>query len=393
MTGATVAPCDHQRAPRLVLVLPTFEQGGAERVLVTIGDVLAERGIEVTLVLLGAAAAVPAASSIATFALGANDPLTATRRLARLLRQRRPNAVLATLVGANAIAVAAARLLPRASRPRVVVREANTLPLAFRYRPFAERTVASAVARIAYPRADGIVAVSEDAADALARFLQLPRSRVHAIPNPAWVPPPKHQKHAELTHPFVVSPARPGPLLVAAGRLVPKKGFDVLLRALATLGKDCRLVVLGEGPERGGLEALARTLGVADRVDFPGFTDDPFAWFARADLFVLSSYAEGMPNVLLQAITSGCPVVSTDCPSGPREILGDDAPFLVPPGDPVALGRALAEALTLPRAVLAARSARAVAAAERFTLPRVASAYAEVLGLDATVASVSFSRP
>lgn len=383
-TGATVAPCDRARAPRLVLVLPTFDQGGAERVLVAIGRELAGRGVDVRLVFLGDEARVPAGATFPVQALGARAPLIAIPRLARVYRERRPDAVLATLVGANAIAVAAARLVPRASRPRVIVREANTLPIALDYRPFVERTLARAVARFAYPRADGIVAVSDAAADALARFLPLPRARVHAIPNPAWAP--ARQKHAELTHPFAARTST-APLLVAAGRLVPKKGFDVLLRAFATLA-DGALVILGEGPERGRLEALARALGVDARVAFPGFVDDPFPWFARADLFVLSSYAEGMPNVLLQAIASGCPVVSTDCPSGPREILGDDAPFLVPPGDPVALGRALAGALALPRADLAAV---ATARAERFALPRITSAYAEVLGLDAATASVSSS--
>lgn len=376
MGGATVAPPTSR--PRLVLVLPAFEQGGAERVLLAVGSTLAERGVDVTLVVLRGDAP---KTMLTTLALRARDPLTAARRLARVYRALGATAVLATLVAANAIAVAAARLLPRGSRPRVVVREANTLPLAFDYRSRPERVVASAVARLAYPRADAIVAVSDGAADALARFLSLPRARVHAIPNPAWVP----QKHAELTHPFATSS---GHLLVGAGRLVPKKGFDVLLRAFATLPEG-RLVILGEGPERDRLEALARGLGVRERVALPGFVEDPFAWLARADVFVLSSYAEGMPNVLLQAIASGCPVVSTDCPSGPREILGDDAPFLVPPGDPTALGRALAEALAMPRETMSARS---TARAQRFALPRVTSSYAEVLGLDATPASVPSSR-
>ena len=364
-----------------MLVLPTFDQGGAERVLVAVGNELADRGVSVRLVFLGGEARVPAGVAFPVQALGARDPLSAIRRLARVYRERRPDAVLATLVGANAIAVAAARLLPRGARPRVIVREANTLPIALDYRPFVERTLARAVARIAYPRADGIVAVSEAAADALGRFLPLPRDRVRAIPNPAWAPP--RQKHAELTHPF----ATRAPLLVAAGRLVPKKGFDVLVRAFATLAGG-HLVVLGEGPERGRLEALARALGVEARVAFPGFVDDPFAWFARADLFVLSSYAEGMPNVLLQAIASGCPVVSTDCPSGPREILGDHAPFLIPPNDPATLTRAITETLSFPRTKLTTRVTTRI---ERFALPRVASAYAEVLGLDVAAASVSSS--
>ena len=139
--------------------------------------------------------------------------------------------------------------------------------------------------------------------------------------------------------------------MIAAGRLVAKKGFDVLLDAFREVRRRCDagLVILGEGPLRSALEAKASALGLADAVALPGFQKNPSAWFARADLFVLSSFAEGMPNAMLQAMASGCPVVATDCPSGPREILEDGRwGTLVPPGDVGALADAIMNGLRAP---------------------------------------------
>jgi glycosyltransferase involved in cell wall biosynthesis len=164
---------------------------------------------------------------------------------------------------------------------------------------------------------------------------------------------------------------------IAAGRLVKKKGFDVLLDALARTRRrrEVRLVILGEGPERSTLESRVAALGLRDVVALPGFVENPLAWFARADLFVLSSFAEGMPNAMLQAMAAGCPVVATDCPSGPREILEDGRwGTLVPPGDAGALAEAIAFALGSPRA---RSDSRARAAA--FGIDAIAEQYAGLL--------------
>jgi glycosyltransferase involved in cell wall biosynthesis len=163
------------------------------------------------------------------------------------------------------------------------------------------------------------------------------------------------------------------PVVLAAGRLERQKDFPTLLRAFALLRAErpVRLVVLGEGAWRERLAALAATLGVAADVDLPGFQPNPYPFLARTRVFALSSRWEGSPNVLTEAMALGTPVVATDCPSGPREILADGryGP-LVPMGDAPALAAALARALDepLPSAVLkgAVRDYSAIESARRY---------------------------
>jgi glycosyltransferase involved in cell wall biosynthesis len=167
-------------------------------------------------------------------------------------------------------------------------------------------------------------------------------------------------------------------VILAAGRLAPQKDYPTLIRAFAALsaGRDLRLIILGEGPERTALESLIQQLGLADRVSLPGFRDNPFAYMSRARLFVLSSAWEGLPGVLIQAMACGTPVVSTDCPSGPREVLADGryGP-LVPVGAVEALAVAMALTLEQPP-----EPERLKARAADYGLEPVTRRYLEVLG-------------
>ena len=132
------------------------------------------------------------------------------------------------------------------------------------------------------------------------------------------------------------------------GNLIRIKDFATLIRAFARLRatRPARLVILGEGPEHGSLEQLARQLGVAPDVDLPGFTINPYAFMARADVFALASRVEGLSNAIIEALACGCPVVSTDCPNGPAEVLEHGRyGRLVPVGDEAALTEAIAATL------------------------------------------------
>ncbi|WP_295396392.1 glycosyltransferase [uncultured Thiodictyon sp.] len=141
------------------------------------------------------------------------------------------------------------------------------------------------------------------------------------------------------------------PIVVAAGTLDTRKGFADLINALSILSKRrlVRLVIFGEGPLRAALEDLIVKLGLTDVVTLPGNVDNPLKYFRHADAFVLSSYAEGMPNVLVEAMMCGCTPVATDCPTGPRELLHDGrCGYLVPLGDPAAMSAAIERALENP---------------------------------------------
>ena len=164
-------------------------------------------------------------------------------------------------------------------------------------------------------------------------------------------------------------------MLLGVGRLAPQKDFPVLLEAFRRVAAErpCRLVILGEGPIRGALEDRVRALGLEGQVSLPGWAENPWAFMARAALFVLSSRHEGFGNVLVEALACGCPSVSTDCPAGPAEILEDPA-LLAPVGDPEALARVMLGALARPpdRAALRAKAAR-------FSVERAVAGYEGVV--------------
>jgi glycosyltransferase involved in cell wall biosynthesis len=194
--------------------------------------------------------------------------------------------------------------------------------------------------------ADAVVSVSNGVADDLAQCAGVPREDITVIHNGVVTTNVDRLASAEPAHPWFAGET---PVIVAMGRLVPQKDFKTLLAALASVQDSCcaRLLVLGEGPMRAELESLATSLGLADRVAFPGFVDNPWPYLSRADLFVLSSRFEGLPNVIVEALACGTPVVSTNCPHGPFEILdGGRYGVLVPVGDPTALGEAILSALS-----------------------------------------------
>ena len=142
-----------------------------------------------------------------------------------------------------------------------------------------------------------------------------------------------------------------GPVLVAAGRLAPWKGFTDLIRAMKVLSfrRQPHLLILGDGPLRSELEALIIELGLSDFVSLLGYVENPLKYFMRADVFVLSSHVEGLPNVLVEAMMCGCTPVSTDSPTGPREVLQSGKyGYLVPIGDPVAMAAGIEKALDHP---------------------------------------------
>ncbi len=239
--------------------------------------------------------------------------------LARYLWRERPDVLLSAANHVHLTAVITARL---ARAPvRVVLRVSNHLTgshLGGSERP---RPIRLKFARRVYGRADAAIAVSQSIADDIVEHTTLPSNRVHAVTNPTYTPEIESAAAAPLDHTWF-TPGAP-PLLLGAGRLAPAKDFATLLRAFARVRalRPVHLVILGEGGKRRNLEQQLHELGVEADVELHGFVDNPFAWMSRASLFVLSSAWEGSPGVLVEAMACGCPVVSTDCPSGPDEIL------------------------------------------------------------------------
>lgn len=265
--------------------------------------------------------------------------------LIRYLRSARPDALLSALDPPNLLATVSSRLALAGNR--MVVTEHCDFSSAI---DAAENRRAAAVlptlVRWIYPRADAVVAVSHGVADDLATSTGIPRDMVSVVGNPVITAELKAKAAQAPTHPWFGDGGPP--VVMGVGRLAHQKNFELLLEAMALVveGHDARLVVFGEGPDRDRLLADAARLGIADRVDFPGFVDNPYAHMAAADVFALSSRFEGLPTVLIEALYCGVPIVSTDCPSGPDEILdGGRYGALVPVDDAAALAAAIGDVL------------------------------------------------
>lgn len=334
-----------QRSPSICIILPDLRGGGAERVTVNLANSLSQRGHLVDMVLLSATGEFLAdlRPEIRVVGLQVKRMRWALLPLLRYLRRARPDALLACMWPLTAISIWA-RILARVNT-RVIVAEHTTWSISeLLERPTVGWQIKASM-RYSFPKADGIVAVSQGAADDLARFARLKRNAITVIYNPVV---------GEATSPDrgPLPPADwwsgPHRRLLAVGTLKAIKDYATLLAAFAQLRQrvDARLLILGEGECRAALETQARQLGIEGSVFMPGFVKDLAPYYQHAELHVLSSTGEGLPTVIIEALAAGTPVVSTDCPSGPREILADGRfGRLAPVRDAQALATAMATSL------------------------------------------------
>ena len=278
--------------------------------------------------------------------LGSRRAATSLVKLMRYVKRERPRALLATME--TPILVALIARLTFARSVRVVVRQANTFSALYNNRGLKNRLI-KRILKFLMPWADAVVANSRGSAEDLGRSVPKVAARVQVVPNPVVTPELVEQAALPVEHPWFRDTGVP--VILSVGRLAPAKDHATLLRAFARVvsSQPARLVILGEGSERGNLLRLAEELGISEHVDLPGFQVNPFAYMARSRLLAHSSQYEGSPNVLVQAMACGTPVVSTDCDHGPREILeGGKWGRLVPVGDAEAMAEAILETLRDP---------------------------------------------
>lgn len=339
-------------AYKISMVLPDFGGGGAERVMVFYANAFVERGIEITFIVGRAEGPclVDLRSEVRLIDLKVSRMIRALPALVRHLNADTPDAVLSALTHANLVTLLAARLVRKC--PRIVVAERNSVKM-LRQGRWPKRLLKQALVRALYPFADRITFVSEAMQAEFSEFLSQPPDRLVTIYNPVQVDVLRYRGAARPEHPWLVE--KNSPVVVAAGRLSPQKDFVTLLRGFAILSKhsSAKLIIYGEGPDRAALEALRADLNLADSVALPGFASNLPAEIGASDLFVLSSRWEGLPGVLLEALAMQKPVVASDCPTGPDEILeGGRWGMLVPVGDPDKLAEAMLQTLQCPLVVL-----------------------------------------
>ena len=379
-----------RKAEHLALFISGLTPGGVERSMVTLARGLADRGHRVDLVVANSEGPFRSHVSSRVHLVDIDQwwmrlpwirkrkrrrVLVSAPALARYLRRERPDVLLSASHYVNLAAIWG-RWLAGTGTP-LVISQRTQLSDAITNSgfPTGRRPLLQWMTRRFYGAADMILAVSDGVADDLARVAALPRERIRTIYNPVVTADLSTQAAEPVNHPWFASDAPP--VILGVGRLAAQKDFVTLIRAFARVRRQraVKLMILGEGRKRPELERLAASLGVEGDVALPGFVKNPFAYMARAAVFVLSSGYEGLPGVLIQAMACGCPVASTDCPSGPREILAEGVYGpLVPVGDDEALARAIHRALEEPlhRDRLKARAAE-------FSVDRAVDRYVDVL--------------
>jgi glycosyltransferase involved in cell wall biosynthesis len=365
-----LAGAEASRTRHIAIFMYQLTGGGAQRRALVLANALAARGHRVDFVLISAQTRFRDELSPAVRLLCLESPEWGGlhARLHRLLPYRwvrvylgmlpliryisreRPAVLLSA---ANRVTLAAVLAWRLAGRPLPLVLRASNYPLANLdlWPPLrgAVRQYLRWLANRIYPDADAVIAVSDGVAEAIIRLTGLSRARITTIYNPVVDAALLEKTREPIEHPWF-APGEP-PVVLSVGRFRIQKDFPTLIRAFALVrrARPARLMILGDGTQRRALESLVKSLGLGSDVALPGYAENPLPRMRRASVFVLSSAWEGLPGVLIEALAAGCPVVSTDCPSGPSEILdrGAYGP-LVPSRDPDALAQAILSVLENP---------------------------------------------
>jgi glycosyltransferase involved in cell wall biosynthesis len=375
--NATGRDCIGRDSIDIAVFLMDLRGGGAERVMLSLAAGLSDCGFKVDLVLVQSIGEylgeVP--DRVRVVNLGCDRLIQGLPAFKAYLQQHRPRAILSALEDTNIVAILAKHWAGVGSQLIVTVH--NQLSQEVKHAQNWKRRVVPYLLRWIYPGADAVVGVSQGVVEDLWQ-LGLSRSRTHAIYNPIVTPKFFAQIGDQPSHPWF-APGQP-PVILGVGRLNQQKDFVTLIQAFAQLRqrRSARLMILGEGSERAHLEALVQDLGLQAAVCLPGFVADPYAYMQAAAMLVLSSAWEGFGNVLVEAMAVGTPVVSTNCPSGPAEILQDGVyGHLVAVGNAEAMAMAMEQ--TLQQAVLPHRLKQR---AQDFSLERSLAAYQKLLALN-----------
>ncbi|WP_027250135.1 glycosyltransferase [Planktothrix agardhii] len=332
----------------IAIFLMDLGGGGAERVMINLAQGFVEHQLSVDLVLVQAKgpylSQLPAGVNVVT--LNSSRLLLSIPKLIQYLKKKQPKFLLSALEDTNFIAILAGKIAGNSTKVAVTVH--NNLSRESLNAPQLKRRLTPTFVGWFYPSADYVIGVSNGVTDNLIT-LGSPPEKTHSIYNPIVSAQLLEKLQEPVNHPWF-APGQP-PVILGVGRLTPQKDFATLIRAFVQVRKQhqARLMVLGEGTKLDYLKGLVRDFDLTEDVAFPGFVDNPYSYMARAGVLVLSSAWEGFGNVLVEAMVAGTPVVSTDCESGPAEILAQGKyGKLVPVADSQAMAEAILATLTEP---------------------------------------------
>ena len=330
---------------KIVLFVPNLEGGGAERMMVNLVNSFERKGFNANLLLARKTGPyvklVNKNVKIFDLKISFLNPLF-LYHLFRFFKKEKPDIVLSAMTLPNVAVLLVKRLAMSSSK--VYISERVAMGVQSKNSSSLKETLKPIVARLTYNWADHIIAISNGVSRNLIDTIGISEKKITTIYNPV-VTSQLFKTYPKPSHPFFNMNHR---IILGAGRLVPQKDFKTLIHAFSMLVKqsDIRLIILGDGPQKKELAQLIEQLGLSEKISLPGYVEDLFAYMNHASLFVLSSRWEGFGNVLVEAMAMGCPVVSTNCPSGPAEILSDGKyGELVDIENPEALAKAISNAL------------------------------------------------
>jgi glycosyltransferase involved in cell wall biosynthesis len=366
------------RSPRIAVFLATSGHSGVDRIMKNLIRETTSRGINVDLLHVrghGPYFDEPV-EGLSIVDLGVSHVTGSLLPLIRYLRRERPVGLLSDKDRVNRMALLAKRM---ARVPvRSVVRIGTTVSVNLSQRGWLQRRIQHLSIGHLYRWADWVVVPSHGAAADLVQKLKLPDHLIRVLPSPIVDQAIFALASEPVDHPWLNDSAVPA--ILGVGELCARKDFSTLIKAFVRVRdlRPCRLLILGEGRQRQHLENLARHLHLEGTVSLPGFVKNPFPYMQRASLLVLSSVCEGLPVALVEALALGTPVVATDCPSGPGEILANGRfGHLTPVGDDTSLAEAIVRTLDDPLSSAALRSA-----AMPFSVAQATSRYLEILGVE-----------
>ena len=338
---------DDMAKKKITVFLPSLADGGAERVMINIANGLID-GDNISVDLLLVSAHGPYLNQVDNriniVDLKSKRIIFSLFKVMKYLSREKPHAVLSALDTTNILMIWAAKLSRVTSRVVITV-HCNFTNALLGAKPVPAKVLPWLVT-LFYPMADAIVSVSKGVADDLSQRTGIQRSMIEALVNPVITPDMIEKSKKPISHSWFEKGSPP--VVIGLGRLTYQKNFDLLIRAFVRVLKhhDARLLILGEGKDRARLEELVDKEGLGEKVRLEGFVENPYPYMVNSKVFVLSSRYEGLPTVLIEALYCTGKVVSTDCPSGPEEILENgNLGALVPVENDIELANAIYEAL------------------------------------------------
>ncbi len=354
---------------QISLFLYSLRGGGAEKMMVKIANELHQRGHDIDLVLVHADGPYKSLidPSVSMTEIGGKNTFKILYNLWSYVRKSHPDVLLSTMEIPNIVSILATRT---PNSVPVVIRIANINSMKRREGKY---KLIPLLKRHIYPRSEAIVTISDGVAHDLSDVTGIHESEMKTIYNPAFDPEILEMKCEPVDHEWLNDEDKR--VVIGVGNMKPQKDFPTLLRALSLLEEDVHLIILGKGRGKSNLHELATQLRIDDRVLFPGFVDNPYAYMSKADVFALPSAWEGFGNVIVEAMACGTPVVCADCPGGPAEILGEGTYGpLVPVGDDQAMAKAIKNLLIDPT-----DSKELKSRAEEFSVENIVDQYENVL--------------